>query len=138
MSTQGLTVAITGPTGDIGRAALRALDHSPEVSRIVGMARRPFDPHAAGLRKVEYLQGDILDRASVEKLVDGADVVLHLAFLIFGSHDETYEINMRGSRNVFEAALEAEVKRLVYTSSVAAYGWHDDNPDLISEDVHPR
>jgi nucleoside-diphosphate-sugar epimerase len=108
------------------------------VSRIIGMARRPFDPERAGLRKVEYLQGDILDRASVEELVDGVDVVVHLAFLIFGSHDETAEINMRGSRNVFEAAFAAEVKRLIYTSSVAAYGWHDDNPDLLTEDVPPR
>jgi nucleoside-diphosphate-sugar epimerase len=138
MSTQGLTVAVTGPTGDIGRAALRALDRSPEVSRIVGMARRPFDPAGAGLHKVEYRQGDILERASVEDLVRDVDVVVHLAFLIFGSHDETHEINMRGSRNVFEAALEAGVKRLVYTSSVAAYGWHDDNPDLLTEDVPPR
>jgi UDP-glucose 4-epimerase len=138
MATQGLTVAITGPTGDIGRAVLRALDRSHAVSRIIGMARRPFDPGAAGLTKVEYLQGDILDRASVENLVTDADVVVHLAFLIFGSHDETYEINLRGSRNVFEATLGAGIKRLIYTSSVAAYGWHDDNPDLLTEDVPPR
>ena len=138
MATTGLTVAVTGPTGDIGRAALRALDRSPSVARIVGMARRPFDPEAAGLTKVEYRQGDILDRASVDDLVGDVDVVVHLAFLIFGSHDEAAEINLRGSRNVFEAALEAEVTRLIYTSSVAAYGWHDDNPDLLTEDVPPR
>ena len=138
MATQGLTVAITGPTGDIGRAVLRTLDRSPDVSRIIGMARRPFDPGAAGLTKVEYQQGDILDRASVEDLVVEADVVVHLAFLIFGSHDETHEVNMRGSRNVFEATFDAGVKRFVYTSSVAAYGWHDDNPDLLTEDVPPR
>lgn len=138
MSTQGLTVAITGPTGDIGRAALRALDRSPDVSRIVGMARRPFEPQREGLKKVEYLQGDILDRAAVDRLVADADVVVHLAFLIFGSHDETHHINLEGSRNVFEATFDAGVKRLVYTSSVAAYGWHDDNPELITEDVPPR
>jgi UDP-glucose 4-epimerase len=138
MATQGLTVAITGPTGDIGRAALRALDESPHVARVIGMARRPFDPAEAGLTKVEYQQGDILDRTSVDNLVADADVVVHLAFLIFGSHDETYEINLQGSRNVFEATFEAGAKRLVYTSSVAAYGWHDDNPDLLTEDVPPR
>ena len=138
MATQGLTVAITGPTGDIGRAVLRALDRSPEVSRIIGMARRPFDARAAGLKKVEYQQGDVLDRSSVDALVAGADVVVHLAFLIFGSDDETHEINLRGSRNVFEATFAADVKRLVYTSSVAAYGWHDDSPDLIGEDFPPR
>src|SRR5687768_7251996 len=98
MATQGLTVAITGPTGDIGREVLRTLDRSPDVARIIGMARRPFDPEGAGLKKVEYMQGDILDRASVDNLVAEADVVVHLAFLIFGSHKETHEVNLTGSR----------------------------------------
>ena len=44
----------------------------------------------------------------------------------------------KGSRNVFEAARDAGAKRLVYTSSVAAYGFHDDNPELLTEDVPPR
>ena len=63
------------------------------------------------------------------------DVVVHLAFLIFGGHDETREINLRGSRNVFEAAVAAGVKRLVYTSSVAAYGFHASNPDVLTEET---
>jgi uncharacterized protein YbjT (DUF2867 family) len=49
-----LTVAVTGPTGDIGRSLLRALERSREVGRVAAMARRPFDPAAEGLRKVEY------------------------------------------------------------------------------------
>ena len=65
-------------------------------------------------------------------------MVVHLAFLIFGSHDETREINLRGSRNVFEATVAAGAKRLVYTSSVAAYGFHRDNPDVLTEDTPPR
>jgi UDP-glucose 4-epimerase len=74
----------------------------------------------------------------VDALVAGADVVVHLAFLIFGGHEETREINLRGSRNVFEAAVAARAKRLVYTSSVAAYGFHRDNPDLLTEEVPTR
>lgn len=136
-SVEGLTVAVTGPTGDIGRAFLRALENAGEVDRVVGMARRPFDPAAAGLAKTEYLQGDILDRSSVEKLVDSADVVVHLAFSIFGGKQETRRINLEGSRNVFEAALGA-ASRLVYASSVAAYGFHEDNPPLLTEEVPTR
>jgi UDP-glucose 4-epimerase len=131
----GLTVAITGPTGDIGRAAVRALEASPEVGRIVGMARRPFDGSRNGWKRTQYRRGDVLDRASVDELVAGADVVVHLAFLIFGSHDETREVNLRGSRNVFEAAVAAGAKRLVYTSSVAAYGFHPANPDVLTEEI---
>lgn len=134
----GLTVAVTGPTGSIGIALLRALERDASVERVIGMARRPFRPEELGLTKTEYRQGDILDRGSVESIVKGADVVVHLAFLIFGSPDEAHEVNLKGSRNVFEAALEHGARRLVYTSSVAAYGYHEDNPDLLTEDVPAR
>ena len=54
----GLTVAVTGPTGDIGRAVVRALEQAPEVGRIVGMARRPFEPAELGWQRAEYRQDD--------------------------------------------------------------------------------
>jgi len=131
-----LTVAVTGPTGDIGRSLLHALEADPAVGRVVGMARRPFDPAQLGLTRTEYRQGDVLDRASVEALVEDADVLVHLAFIILGGRDETRAINLEGSRNVFEVARE--VPRLVYTSSVAAYGFHADNPQPLTEDVPTR
>ena len=102
-----LTVAVTGPTGDIGRALLRGLDGDPAVERVLGMARRPFDPAAMGLRKTEYRQGDVLDREAVDALAEGADVVVHLAFIIVGGRDETRSVNLEGSRNVFAAAAAA-------------------------------
>jgi UDP-glucose 4-epimerase len=134
----GLTVAVTGPTGDIGRAFLRDLDGSPEVDRIVGMARRPFNPGDLGLEKTEYRQGDILDKDSLGELVDGADVLVHLAFIILGGREETHRINLEGTRNVFEAATSADLRRFVYTSSVAAYGFHDENPQPLTEEVVPK
>jgi nucleoside-diphosphate-sugar epimerase len=131
-------IAVTGPTGDIGRALVRCLDSSEEVSEVVAMARRQFDPSAAGLHKTEYRRGDVLDRVAVDELVAGADVVVHLAFLIVGGHEETERINLEGSRTVFEAAVAAGARRLVYASSVAAYGFHADNPQPLTEDVPPR
>jgi UDP-glucose 4-epimerase len=136
--TDRLTVAITGPTGDIGRSLLRALDRSPEVGRVVAMARREFDPAAEGLKKTEYRRGDVLDRDALKSLFEGVDVVVHLAFIIMGRLKETESINLEGSRNVFEAAVAAGVRRLVYASSVAAYGFHADNPEWITEEVEPR
>ncbi|MFL5900761.1 MAG: NAD-dependent epimerase/dehydratase family protein [Solirubrobacterales bacterium] len=129
-----LTVAVTGPTGEIGRAFISALERAPEVDRVIGMARRPFDLAGQGWEKTEYRRGDILDREAVEDLVDGADVVVHLAFVIVAGGDESREINLTGSRNVFEATAAAGAKRLVYTSSVAAYGFSRGMPDLLSED----
>jgi nucleoside-diphosphate-sugar epimerase len=103
------------------------------------MARRPFDPASLGLRKTEYRQGDILDRAAVDALVGDADVVVHLAFIIMGGREASRRINLEGSANVFAAAAaSARVGRLVYTSSVAAYGFHADNPQPLTEDVPAR
>jgi UDP-glucose 4-epimerase len=133
-----LTVAVTGPTGDIGRSLLRALERSRQVGRITAMARRPFDPGAEGLRKTEYRQADVLDADAVREVIDGADVVVHLAFMILGSVQDTTRINLEGSRNVFNAAIDAGVSRLVYASSVAAYGFGADNPELLTEDLEPR
>jgi UDP-glucose 4-epimerase len=132
-----LTVAVTGPTGEIGKPFVTALERLPEVEHVIGMARRPFDPSAEGWSKVEYRRGDILDRESVEALVEGADVVAHLAFVIVAGSAASREINLNGSRNVFEAAA-AGAKRLVYTSSVAAYGFHADSPALLTEEVPVR
>jgi len=134
----GLTVAVTGPTGEIGQAVVGALERSREVARILGMARRPFDPAARGWRKVAYRQGDVLDRAAVAELVAKADVVVHLAFIIVGGANESRMINLDGSRNVFRAAASARARRIVYTSSVAAYGFHRENPQPLTEDVPAR
>jgi UDP-glucose 4-epimerase len=133
-----LTVAVTGPTGDIGRSLLRVLERSPEVGRVAAMARRPFDPAAEGLHKVEYRRADVLDADAVREVIAGADVVVHLAFMIMGGTQNTTEINLTGSRNVFGAAIDAGVTRLVYASSVAAYGFGADNPPVLTEDLEPR
>ena len=131
----GLRVAVTGPTGDIGRSVLRALEREATVGEVVAMARRPFDPAELGLSKAEYRRGDVLDRVAVDELVRGADVVVHLAFLIVGGREETEQINLDGSRTVFEAAVEARASRLVYASSVAAYGFSAEHPPLLTEEV---
>jgi UDP-glucose 4-epimerase len=138
MAATGLTVAVTGPTGDLGMAIVNALERSRAVKRIVGMARRPFDPGERGWKKTEYRQGDVTDDESVRGLVKGADVVVHLAFAILDASDATRELNVDGSRRVFEEAAKAGAERICYASSVAAYGFHDDNPDWLTEDVPPR
>ncbi len=133
-----LTVAVTGPTGEIGKPLLRALDRTPGIKRVVGMARRPFDPASMGLERTEYVRGDVTVRADVDALVKGADVVVHLAFVVLAASASSEDVNIAGSRNVFEATVAAKAKRLVYASSVAAYGFHADNPQPLTEDVPTR
>lgn len=134
----GLVVAVTGPTGDIGRPFIRELERTPEVGEVRAMARRPFDPAEHGWRKATYRRGDVLDSAALAELVEGVDVVVHLAFIIMGGGEEARRINLEGSRAVFDAAVGAGVQRLVYTSSVAAYGFHPDSPTPLTEEVPAR
>src|SRR3954470_11121903 len=138
MPTEGLTVAVTGPTGDLGVAIVDALERSRRVKRIVGMARRPFDPADLGWRKTEDTQGDVAAAGSARPLAKGADVVVHLAFAILSASNATRELNIEGSRTVFGEAAKAGADRICYASSVAAYGFHDDNPDWLTEEVPAR
>jgi UDP-glucose 4-epimerase len=133
-----LTVAVTGPTGEIGKPFVRALERTTKVGRVLAMARRPFDPQDLGWRKTEYRRGDILDRAAVDDLVADTDVVVHLAFIVVKASAGSYDVNIDGSRNVFEATVAAGAQRLVYTSSVAAYGYHDDVSGMLTEDMPAR
>jgi nucleoside-diphosphate-sugar epimerase len=130
-----LKVAVTGPTGEIGKPLMAELERRDEVQAVVGMARREFDPSVEGWEKASYRRGDILDRGALTALFDGADVAVHLAFAIFGDREEARKINLEGTRNAFETAIKAGVSRLVYASSVAAYGFHPDNPQPLTEEV---
>src|SRR6201987_100384 len=102
------------------------------------MARRPFNPRSMGWKKVRYRRGDVLNRRAVMELVRDADVVVHLAFMIMGGARESRRVNLSGSRNVFEGAVAAGAKRIVYASSVAAYGFHADNPQPLTEETPAR
>jgi UDP-glucose 4-epimerase len=63
---------------------------------------------------------------------------VHLAFAILDAGDATRDLNVEGSRRVFEEAAKAGAERICYASSVAAYGFHADNPDWLTEDIPPR
>ncbi len=132
----GLTVAVTGPTGTFGSGLMPLLEDDDRVTRVLGLARRPFDPAERGWTKMEYRQGDVRDPDALREAFADADVVVHLAFLIAGnaSRETIRAINVDGTLNVFRAAAAAGARRFVYASSVAAYGFHADNPELIDED----
>lgn len=133
------TVAITGATGIFGRALCARLQEDPAVDRIVGVARRPFDPAEHGWTKMTFRSGDVLQPDQLDAAFEGADVVIHLAFTVLdrGMHPEQVRlVNVEGSANVFAAAVRAGARRLVYASSIAAYGSWPDNPVPIPES-HP-
>jgi nucleoside-diphosphate-sugar epimerase len=132
----GLTVAVTGPTGTFGFGLMPLLQADERIGRIVGIARRPFDPAEHGWTKLTYRQGDVRDPAALEAAFAGADVVVHLAFMITGNaaRETIRAINVDGTLNAFRAAAAAGAQRFVYASSVAAYGFHPDNPETLTEE----
>ena len=136
----GLTVAVTGPTGTFGFGLMPLLQDDARIGTIVGIARRPFDPNEHGWTKMTYRQGDVRDQEALEQAFAGADVVVHLAFMITGnaSRDTIRAINVEGTLNTFRAAAAAGAKRFVYASSVAAYGFHQDNPVGMTEEWPTR
>jgi nucleoside-diphosphate-sugar epimerase len=135
-----LTVAVTGPTGTFGYGLMPFLQNDDRISRIIGIARRPFDPLEHGWTKMQYRRGDVRDPAALEASFSDVDVVVHLAFMITGnaSRDTIREINIEGTLSTFRAAARANARRFVYASSVAAYGFHPDNPVGMTEDWPTR
>ncbi len=131
-----LTIAVTGPTGTFGFGLVPLLQGDDRVARVVGIARRPFDPAAYGWTKMEYRRGDVRDPMALQEAFCDADVVVHLAFLVTGaaSAEAIQSVNIEGTLNVFRAAAAAGARRFVYSSSVAAYGFHQDNPVGMTEE----
>jgi len=114
-----MRVVVTGATGNVGRAVVRALARDDRVTEVVGIARRLPREDAPRTR---YASADV-GRDDLAPLFEGADVVIHTAWLFQPSHspDVTWAANAVGSLRVFEAAAAAGVGTLVHTSSVGAY-----------------
>jgi len=131
-----LTVAVTGPTGTFGFGLMPLLQRDDRIARIAGIARRPFEPADHGWSKMEYRRGDVRKPESLAEAFRGADVVVHLAFIITGAapRETIRAINVEGTLNTFRAAAEAGASRFIYASSVAAYGFHRDNPVAMREE----
>src|ERR1700684_1064077 len=122
MTDSNLTVAVTGPTGTFGFGLMPLLQADPRIASVVGIARRPFDALEHGWTKMTYRQGHVRDRAALKAAFDGAEVVVHLAFMITGtaSRDTIRQINVEGTINAFRAAAAAGARRFVCASSIAA------------------
>jgi UDP-glucose 4-epimerase len=112
-------VAVTGASGNVGTAVLRALEADDRVEEIVAIARRP--PARSG-PKTTWHAADV-GWDDLVPLFRGAGGVIHLAWAIQPSHDAeaVHRTNVVGTRRVLEAAVEAKVPTVVAASSVGAY-----------------
>lgn len=121
-----MRIAVVGATGNVGTALLRRLSHERQVGSVLGIARRTPDQDRPPYSGVHWRGIDVsLDasRAKLRNAFDGVDAVVHLAWLLQPSHDDSVMLatNVYGIRRVVEAARDAGVPHLVVSSSVGAY-----------------
>ncbi|WP_072314979.1 NAD-dependent epimerase/dehydratase family protein [Agrococcus sp. Marseille-P2731] len=125
-----MRIVVTGATGNVGTALLRRLRRDPEVTSIVGVSRRGPDRAGEPYAGVEWHRVDVSHAtapAELEQIMRGADAVVHLAWIIRPNRDleQLHQVNVLGSRRVFEAAAAAGVPHLINASSLGAYGRPD-------------
>ncbi len=126
---------ITGGSGYIGTRLVDLLSRREDAERIVIcdlVPPRGYKP------KTEFERLDVRDRAAVRSVLErsGADVLVHLAFILDPLHDEhlMYDVDVNGTHNVLEAAADAGTGQVLVTSSAVAYGAFPDNSVPLTED----
>ena len=118
-----MTTLVTGATGFVGSAVARQLVARGAAVRV--LARPGSDRRNVADLDVEVAEGDLRDRASLDRALAGCRALFHVAAdyrLWVPRPEEIYEANVAGTRRLMEAAGEAGVERIVYTSSVATLG----------------
>ena len=120
-------ILVTGGTGFIGSALVRLLIDAGAKVRV--LARAGSDRRNLDRLPVEFAIGDLEEAASLAPALEGCDGLFHVAadYRLWVPEPSTmYRANVDGTRALMTAALAAGVRRVVYTSSVAVLGLHDD------------
>ncbi len=133
------SVLITGAGGYIGRQLVAALAADRgELTTIVATDLQPV-PEEKRLAGIEYLAADICSPELANAFERyKVDVVIHLAAVVTpglkSDREVEYKVDVLGTENVLKASVAAGVKKFIYTSSGAAYGYHADNPEWLAEE----
>ncbi len=132
-------ILITGASGYIGGKLVRALAGEEGIGLVVATDIR-LPEEGARLPSIVYEDCDVRDGRRLRHLVarHAVDAVVHLASIVTPGADSTaeieYAVDVGGTRNVLDACLAEGVRKLIVTSSGAAYGYHPDNPEWLDEE----
>lgn len=130
VSMAGATILVTGGAGLIGSHIVDSLiaEGAGEVRVLDNLVRGRHDNLAGAMPsgRIRFIEGDVRDLDAVRKAVSGADFIFHQAAiritLCAERPRECMEVLVNGTFNIFEAALEANVQKIVYASSASVYG----------------
>lgn len=133
-----MKILVTGGSGFLGSAVVRRLVAQHEA--VVADLREPAEIPAGAT----WERFDVTDRDLVHAVVEQVrpEVVVHLASIVTpgkkSNRELEYAVDVDGTRNVLDACLAHDVRRIVVSSSGAAYGYHPDNPAWLTEDDPAR
>ncbi len=139
-----MRVALTGGTGYTGGHLLRAL--LARGDRVVALGRAVSITPELAASGAAWVTGDLSDQGAIDRLIDGADVVLHVAAVYrTAGHPDSYyrQINVGGTERLLEAAARRGVRRFVHTSTVGVHGHvskppADEDAPLAPGDIYQR
>jgi len=130
-------VLLTGGTGFLGAYILKNLIEKGFTVRATRRsAALPFFIPSGILEKVEWVDADVLDVVSLEDALEGVWAVIHAAAIVSfdrKDRDKMYQVNVEGTANVVNCAVESGVKRLIHVSSVAALG-RTSRKEMVTEE----
>lgn len=134
-----MRVLITGALGYLGQIVLKRLYQDLQNQKIESLVA--MDVKMAALDQqllgVSYVQADIRDQELWKHLeTHKITTVIHLAAIIdsqASSREFQYEVDVLGTKNILDASLKVGAKRIIISSSGAAYGYHADNPEWLTE-----
>lgn len=131
-------ILITGATGLLGSELTHQLVRDQQDIRVLTRATSSLAALGNSAENVERVVGDVTDAASIRAAMRGVTHVYHVAgFVAFGGKRDRellHAINVRGTANVIDAALDEGIVRLVHTSSMAAFGRPEGSDELIDEE----
>ena len=136
-----MKIALTGITGMVGSHLIKVLSAGDQYHIRALIRETSIVEHLKPYQAVDYVIGDLDNKESLVKLVDGVETVIHLAHFPgpAKTSDELVKTNVNGSFDLLEAAKQAKIKRFIFMSSATIFGevLPGTNTDNPLDEMHP-
>ena len=130
-------ILITGGTGFIGSHLLKRLLSEKKYKVRIFLRKESNLERIKGIEGVEVFRGDFYNDNDLKKIVEGVDILFHLAAILARGKEEEYKkFNVEVSKKLFNYALSSGVKKIIFLSSLSVMGGSK-NPHIFTENDKP-